>query len=49
VVGSHGRHVVIETPEGERLLAHSRGKKSACVVGDRVRWPRPGTRPWWKP
>jgi ribosome biogenesis GTPase len=38
VVGSHGRHVVIETPEGERLLAHSRGKKSACVVGDRVRW-----------
>ena len=38
VVGSHGRHVLIETPEGRRLIAHPRGKKSACVVGDRVRW-----------
>ncbi|MBN8488857.1 MAG: ribosome small subunit-dependent GTPase A [Burkholderiales bacterium] len=38
VVGSHGRHVMIETPEGRRLLAHPRGKKSQCVVGDRVRW-----------
>ncbi len=38
VVGSHGRHVVIETAAGERLLAHPRGKKSAAVVGDRVRW-----------
>ncbi|KAB0578951.1 ribosome small subunit-dependent GTPase A [Ideonella dechloratans] len=38
VVGSHGRHVVIETASGERLLAHPRGKKSAAVVGDRVRW-----------
>ena len=38
VVGMHGRHAVIETPEGQRLLAHGRGKKSQCVVGDRVRW-----------
>ncbi|WP_396268902.1 ribosome small subunit-dependent GTPase A [Ideonella sp.] len=38
VVGAHGRHAVIETPEGQRLMAHPRGKKSACVVGDRVRW-----------
>ncbi|NDY92322.1 ribosome small subunit-dependent GTPase A [Ideonella livida] len=38
VVGAHGRHVVIECADGQRLLAHSRGKKSACVVGDRVRW-----------
>jgi len=38
VVGAHGRHVVIETPEGRRLIAHPRGKKSQCVVGDRVRW-----------
>jgi len=38
VVGAHGRHVVIETPSGERMLAHARGKKSACVVGDRVQW-----------
>ncbi|MBQ0945963.1 ribosome small subunit-dependent GTPase A [Ideonella sp. 4Y16] len=42
VVGSHGRHVMIETPEGQRLIAHPRGKKSACVVGDRVRWQRAG-------
>lgn len=38
VVGAHGRHVVIELPDGERLLAHPRGKKNACVVGDRVHW-----------
>lgn len=38
VVASHGRHYVIETPEGRRLTCHPRGKKSDCVVGDRVRW-----------
>jgi ribosome biogenesis GTPase / thiamine phosphate phosphatase len=38
VVGAHGRHVMIETPEGRRLIGHPRGKKSQCVVGDRVRW-----------
>lgn len=38
VVGTHGRHVVIETPEGQRMIAHPRGKKSTCVVGDKVRW-----------
>lgn len=38
VVAGHGRHYVIETPEGERRIAHPRGKKSECVVGDRVRW-----------
>ncbi len=42
VVGAHGRHVVIETPEGQRLIAHPRGKKSQCVVGDRVRWQAAG-------
>lgn len=42
VVGSHGRHAVIETPEGQRLHAHSRGKKSSAVVGDRVRWQASG-------
>ncbi|HJV68223.1 MAG TPA: ribosome small subunit-dependent GTPase A, partial [Ideonella sp.] len=42
VVGAHGRHVVIETPEGRRLIAHPRGKKSQCVVGDRVRWQAAG-------
>jgi ribosome biogenesis GTPase / thiamine phosphate phosphatase len=42
VVGAHGRHVMIETPEGKRLLAHSRGKKSQCVVGDQVQWQSAG-------
>lgn len=38
VVAGHGRHYIVETPERERLLCHPRGKKSAAVVGDRVRW-----------
>jgi ribosome biogenesis GTPase len=38
VVAGHGRHVMVETPEGRRLICHSRGKKSECVVGDMVRW-----------
>jgi len=38
VVGAHGRHVVVETPDGTRVLCHPRGKKSELVVGDRVRW-----------
>ncbi len=42
VVAAHGRHVMVETPEGERVLCHPRGKKSDIVVGDRVRWQRTG-------
>ena len=38
VVASHGRHVLVETPEGERLICHPRGKKNQAVVGDRVLW-----------
>jgi len=38
VVASHGRHCLVETPEGQRVLCHPRGKKSESVVGDRVRW-----------
>ncbi|MEY2891592.1 MAG: hypothetical protein RJA98_1500 [Pseudomonadota bacterium] len=38
IVAGHGRHYIVETPEGRRLTCHPRGKKSACVVGDRVRW-----------
>ena len=38
VVAAHGRHMVVETPEGRRLTCHVRGKKSDCVVGDQVRW-----------
>jgi ribosome biogenesis GTPase len=28
VVASHGRHVWVETPQGERWMCHARGKKS---------------------
>jgi ribosome biogenesis GTPase len=38
VVAAHGRHAVVETPEGRRVQCHPRGKKSELVVGDRVRW-----------
>lgn len=38
IVASHGRHCVVETPEGHRVICHPRGKKLAVVVGDRVRW-----------
>ena len=38
VVAGHGRHYMVESPEGVRTTCHPRGKKSDCVVGDRVRW-----------
>ncbi len=38
MVSAHGRHVVVEAPSGERVLCHTRGKKSDLVVGDRVHW-----------
>jgi ribosome biogenesis GTPase / thiamine phosphate phosphatase len=38
VVASHGRHCVVETAAGERVICHPRGKKSQAVVGDRVLW-----------
>jgi ribosome biogenesis GTPase / thiamine phosphate phosphatase len=38
VVAGFGRHFIVESPEGERVLCHPRGKKSDAVVGDRVRW-----------
>nr|WP_250207700.1 ribosome small subunit-dependent GTPase A [Curvibacter sp. CHRR-16] len=42
VVASHGRHVWVETPAGERVLCHPRGKKNQTVVGDRVLWQTTG-------
>jgi ribosome biogenesis GTPase len=30
--------VLVETPDGRRLICHPRGKKSQTVVGDRVLW-----------
>jgi ribosome biogenesis GTPase / thiamine phosphate phosphatase len=38
VVAAHGRHCVVETPGGQRVICHPRGKKSLAVVGDRVQW-----------
>ncbi len=43
VVRGHGRHYLVETAEGERILCHPRGKKSEAVVGDRVRWQMTGS------
>ncbi|MEO8021530.1 ribosome small subunit-dependent GTPase A [Polaromonas sp.] len=38
VVAGFGRHCLVETPGGERIICHPRGKKSQAVVGDRVQW-----------
>lgn len=42
VVAGYGRHYVVESEGGERLICHprgkGRGKQGDCVVGDRVRW-----------
>ncbi len=38
VVASYGRHCLVETAPGQRLLCHPRGKKNLAVVGDRVLW-----------
>lgn len=38
VVAGHGRHFMVETPDGKRLICRPRGKKSQAVVGDRVLW-----------
>ncbi len=38
VVAGFGRHVLVETPSGARVICHPRGKKSQAVVGDRIRW-----------
>ena len=38
VVATHGRHCVVETISGERVICHPRGKKSQVVVGDQVLW-----------
>lgn len=38
IVANHGRHFWVEGTRGERVICHSRGKKSQGVVGDRVQW-----------
>lgn len=42
VVAVHGRHVLLETGWGQRLIGHLRGRRSEAVVGDRVRWTASG-------
>ena len=38
VIAGYGRHFLVETPDGRRVICHPRGKKSQAVVGDRVQW-----------
>ena len=38
VVAGFGRHVLVETDGGERIICHPRGKKNTAVVGDRIKW-----------
>ncbi|HEY0824657.1 MAG TPA: ribosome small subunit-dependent GTPase A, partial [Ramlibacter sp.] len=42
VVAAHGRHCLVESPDGTRTLCHAKGKKNETVVGDRVLWRRTG-------
>lgn len=38
IVANYGRHFLVETREGKRLICHSRGKRSHGLVGDHVLW-----------
>jgi ribosome biogenesis GTPase len=38
IVANYGRHFLVEALQGNRLICHSRGKKSQGVVGDKVLW-----------
>ncbi len=38
VVAGFGRHVLVETPDGQRVICHPRGKKGQALVGDLVHW-----------
>ena len=38
VVAGFGRHVLVETDSGKRIICHPRGKKNTAVVGDRIKW-----------
>ncbi len=38
IVANYGRHFLVETDDGRRLICHSRGKRSEGLVGDRVLW-----------
>lgn len=38
VLAGHGRNYLVERDDHGTVLCQSRGKRSDCVVGDRVRW-----------
>ena len=38
VVAAHGRHVVVEDEQGQRVRCHARGRRNEAVVGDEVSW-----------
>lgn len=38
VVAGFGRHMLVEKPNGDRVICHPRGKKNTAVVGDRIMW-----------
>ena len=38
VTSTHGRHAVVESPDGSKRICHFRGKKNQVVVGDLVNW-----------
>ena len=38
VVATHGRHAVVLTEDGRRVLCHFRGRRGDAVVGDLVLW-----------
>ena len=38
VVAGFGRHVLVEIPDGKRIICHPRGKKGQALVGDSVAW-----------
>ena len=38
VVAGFGRHVMVETETGQRIICHPRGKKNTAVVGDHIKW-----------
>jgi ribosome biogenesis GTPase / thiamine phosphate phosphatase len=38
VVASHGRHVMVESVDGLRVLCHPKAKKNQALVGDQVLW-----------
>ena len=41
VIASHGRHAVVESPDGSRRICHPRGKKNQALVGDWIHWQAP--------